>query len=80
MGSIKVKSGSTYVKHTTESALPLQLSRPVVLDNKKLCRAFSRQANRHILNIPVLQDLLRVNRKAEKMRKVDRFKIMNYKF
>ena len=34
--------------------------------NKKLCRAFSRQANRLTLHIPVLQGLLRVNSKAEK--------------
>ena len=35
-------------------------------DNKKLCRAFSRQANGFTLNIPVLQGFLRVNGKAEK--------------
>ena len=34
--------------------------------NKKLYRAFSRQANGLTLNIPVLQGLLRVNGKAEK--------------
>ena len=34
--------------------------------NKKLYRAFSRQANGLTLNIPVLQGLLRVNRKVEK--------------
>ena len=34
--------------------------------NKKLYRAFSRQANGLTLNIPVLQGLLRVNSKAEK--------------
>ena len=45
-----------------------------------LHRAFSRQANRLILNIKDLEGLLRVNRKAEKMRKVDKWKIMNYRF
>ena len=34
--------------------------------SKKLYRAFSWQANRLTLNIPVLQGLLMVNRKAEK--------------
>ena len=35
--------------------------------NKKLCRAFSPQADQLILNIPVLKGLLRVNsNKAEK--------------
>ena len=34
--------------------------------NKKLYRAFCRQANGLTLNIPVFQGLLRVNRKAEK--------------
>ena len=34
--------------------------------NKKLYRAFTRQANRLTLHIPVLQGLLRVNSKAEK--------------
>ena len=37
-------------------------------------------ANGLTLNSPVLQGLLRVNRKAEKMHKVDKLKIMNYKF
>ena len=37
-----------------------------LLQNKKLYRAFSRQANGLTLNIPVLQGLLRVNSKAEK--------------
>ena len=48
--------------------------------NRKLCRAFSQQANRLAVNIPVLPGLLRVNRKAEKMRKVDELEIMNYNF
>ena len=34
--------------------------------NNKLYRASSRQANELTLNIPVLQGLLRVNRKAKK--------------
>ena len=34
--------------------------------NKMLYRALSRQVNRLILNIPVLQGLLRVNSNAEK--------------
>ena len=34
--------------------------------NKKFYRAFSRQANQLILNIPVLKGLLRVTSKAEK--------------
>ena len=38
----------------------------MTLTNKKLYRAFSWQANGLTLNIPVLQGLLRVNRKAEK--------------
>ena len=38
----------------------------VVYHNKKLYRAFSRQANGLTLNISVLQGLLRVNGKAEK--------------
>ena len=37
-----------------------------IKDNKKLYWAFGRQANRLTLNVPVLQGLLRVNRKAEK--------------
>ena len=37
-----------------------------LIDNKKLYRAFSRQANGLTLNISVLQGLLRVNGKAEK--------------
>ena len=36
------------------------------LTNKMLYRAFSRQANWPVLNIPDSQGLLRVNRKAEK--------------
>ena len=36
------------------------------LANKKLYRAFSRQANGFTLNISVLQGLLRVNGKTEK--------------
>ena len=36
------------------------------LKNKKLYRAFGQQADRLTLNIPVLQGLLKVNRKAEK--------------
>ena len=35
-------------------------------NNKKLYRAFCRQANGLTLNTPVFQGLLRVNRKAEK--------------
>ena len=34
--------------------------------NKKLYRAFRRQANGLTLNTPVFQGLLRLNRKAEK--------------
>ena len=48
--------------------------------NKKLYRAFSRQANGLTLNISVLQGLLRVNGRLKKMRKVDKLKIMNDKF
>ena len=40
--------------------------------NKKLYRAFSRQAK--------ILALLRVNSKAEEKRKVDKLKIMNYIF
>ena len=47
------------------------------IKNKKLYRAFRRQANGLTLNTPVFQGLLRVNGKAEKMRKVDKSKIMN---
>ena len=36
------------------------------MSNKKLYQAFSRQANGLALNTPVLQGVLRVNRKAEK--------------
>ena len=43
-------------------------------------RAFSQQANGLTLNISLLQGLLRVNGKAEKMCKGDKLKIMNYKF
>ena len=46
--------------------------------NKKLYRAFSRQVNGLTLNIPVLQGLLMG--RLKKMRKVDKWKIMNYKF
>ena len=49
------------------------------LNNKKLCRAFSRQANRLTLNIPVLQGLLKVIGRLKKMRKVDKLKMKNYK-
>ena len=50
------------------------------LENKKLYRAFSQQANGLTVNIPVLPGLLRVNRKAEKMRKVYKLEIINYNF
>ena len=39
-----------------------------------------RQANGLTLNIPAFQGLLRVNSKTEKMHKVDKLKIMKYKF
>ena len=38
----------------------------VTMNNKKLYRAFSQQANELTLHIPVWQLLLRVNSKAEK--------------
>ena len=47
---------------TTETAVSVTRLKT----NKKLYRAFSLQANWLLLNIPVLQGLLRVNRKAEK--------------
>ena len=50
----------------------------ISLINKKLYRAFSRQANGLTLNIPVLQGLL-IGR-LKQMRKVDKLNIMNYKF
>ena len=43
--------------------------------NKVPYRAFSRQASQLILNIPILQGLLRV----KNMRDVDKLKIMNYR-
>ena len=51
-----------------------------ISSNKTPYRAFSRQASRLILNIIVLQGLLRVNSKTENMDKVDKLKIINYRF
>ena len=47
----------------------------IMRNNKMLYQAFSRQANRLTLNIPVLQGIL-IGR-LKKMRKVDKLKIMN---
>ena len=50
------------------------------IHNKIRSRAFSRQGNRLILKIPILQGLVRMNSKVENMRKVDKSKIMSYRF
>ena len=66
------KGGGLEARKLPVSALPasplLLLSCGHLIRNKykKLYRAFGRQANGLTLNIPVLEGLLRVNRKAEK--------------
>ena len=66
MGLPGVCSGAVLNQSKSQIILKKKARFLLCLLNKKLYRAFSRQASGLTLNISVLQGLLRVNGKAEK--------------
>ena len=67
-------------KSQASTIIPQFLQSVEYIDFSRVIEQFDRQANQLILNISALHCLLRLNSKAENMRKVDKLKIMNYRF